>query len=73
MVISLQLNEAESNFVNAYAARNNIDPAELARRALIEKLEDEEDLRRAEAAMAEFRKNPVTYSHEEVGRLLGLR
>ena len=34
--------------------------------------EDEEDLRAYEEAMEEFRKNPVTYTHEEVKKMLGI-
>jgi hypothetical protein len=34
--------------------------------------EDEEDLRAYEEAMEELRKNPVTYTHEEVKKMLGI-
>lgn len=34
--------------------------------------EDEEDLRAYEEAMEEFRRNPVTYTHEEVKKMLGI-
>jgi hypothetical protein len=34
--------------------------------------EDEKDLRAYEEAMEEFRKNPVTYTHEEVKKMLGI-
>ncbi len=37
-----------------------------------EKIEDEYDLKAYEQAMAEFNANPVTYSHDEVCRILGL-
>lgn len=73
MVISIQLNEEDSAYVQKCAERHNLDPAEVAREALLERLDEAEDLRLAEEALEEYRKNPVTYSHEEIGRMLGLR
>lgn len=42
------------------------------RKAILEQIEDEYDLEVYEKAMAEYRKNPVTYSLEEVEKELGL-
>ena len=46
---------------------------DLIRKAVRKKIEDEIDLQRYDKAMEEFKKNPVTYSHDEVGRMLGLK
>ncbi|MBQ7476987.1 MAG: antitoxin [Selenomonadaceae bacterium] len=40
--------------------------------AVLEQIEDEEDLILYEKAEAEFNADPVTYSHEEVKKILGL-
>ena len=46
--------------------------SELVRRSVIERIEDEYDLKAYEEAMAEYKKNPVTISHEEVAQMLEL-
>lgn len=38
----------------------------------LEKAENDADLQAYEEASAEYRENPVTYSHEEVKKMLGL-
>ena len=66
MTISLRLNTADAELVKAYAEMNGISVSELLRRSVMERIEDEFDLKAYEEAMAEYRKNPVTYSLEEV-------
>lgn len=66
MTISLRLNTADSELVKAYAEMQGISVSELLRRSVLERIEDEFDLKAYEEAMAEYRKNPVTYSLEEV-------
>ena len=72
MAISLRLNEEDANLIRAYAALNGISVSELVRRSVIERIEEEYDLKAYEEAMAEYESNPVTYSHEEVARMLEL-
>ena len=38
----------------------------------LEAKEDEEDLKAYQEAIKEYEANPITYTHEEVGRMLGL-
>lgn len=66
MTISLRLNTADSELVKAYAEMNGISVSELLRRSVMERIEDEFDLKAYEQAMAEYRKNPETYTIEEV-------
>lgn len=63
MTISLRLNEADTILFKKYAKMNGITLSELIRRSVIERIEE---------AMAEFKENPVTYSHEEVWAELNL-
>lgn len=58
--------------VERYAAEANMSPQDFISQAVQEKLEDMADLALYEQAMAEYRADPVTYSHEEVGKMLGL-
>lgn len=44
----------------------------VVRKAILEQIEDEYDLELYEKSMAEYRKNPVTYSLDEVEKELEL-
>ena len=72
MTISVRLSEEDTQLIKSYAALNGISVSELIRRAVIERIEDEFDLKSYNESMAEYKKNPVTYSHEEVAQLLDL-
>ena len=56
----------------AYAKINNISLSDLIRNAVLEKIEDEYDLECYNKAIEEYRKNPKTYTMEEVKKELGL-
>jgi len=70
MTISLRLNDNDSELIKAFANMNGMTVSELVRRAVLERIEDEYDLKAYEKAMEEYRKDPVTYTHEEVCRML---
>lgn len=69
-IISLRLSEADSAIIKSYAEVHNMSVSELIRKMVIEKIEDELDLAAFDKAMEEYKKNPITYSHEEVAQLL---
>ncbi len=73
MTISLRLNEQDTELIKSYAALQNVSVSELIRRIVLERIEDEYDLKEYEKALAEYRANPVTYSLDEVEKELGLR
>ena len=72
MTISLRLNNADSELVKAYAALNGMTVSELLRRSVLERIEDEYDLKAYEEAMAAYKANPVTFSLEDVIQELDL-
>ena len=72
MTISVRLNEQDTELIKAYAELNNITLSELIRNAVLEKIEDESDLECYKKSIKEYKKNPVTYSHEEVAKMLDL-
>ena len=72
MTISVRLNEEDTKLIKAYAEMNNTTLSDLIRNAIIEKIEDEYDLKCYEKAIEESKKNPVTYTHEQVAQLLEL-
>ena len=73
MTFSLRLNEDDTRLIKSYAALQGISVSELLRTAVIERIEDECDLKVYDQAMAEHKKNPVTYSLDDIERELGLR
>lgn len=56
-----------------YAEMNGITVSELVRQSVLQRIEDEYDLKAFEKAMADYLKNPVTYSLDEVEKELGLQ
>ncbi len=72
MTISIRLNEEDAKLIKSYAELNKTTISEFVRNAIMEKIEDEYDLKCYEKAMKEYKKNPVTYTHEEVAKMLEL-
>lgn len=72
MSISIRLNEQENEMIKTFAKINNMSVSEFIRKAVMERIEDEIDLQDYQKAMADFKKNPVTYSMEELAKELGL-
>ena len=72
MTISVRLHEKDTELIKAYAKINNISLSDLIRNAVLEKIEDEYDLECYNKAIEEYRKNPKTYTMEEVKKELGL-
>lgn len=73
MTISLRLNKADSILFKKYAELNGITVSELVRRSVIERIEDEYDLKAYKEALAEFEAAPVVYSLDEVEKELDLK
>jgi len=73
MTISLRLSDEDTALIKKYAELNRMSVSELIRQSVIERIEDEYDLKAYEKAMTEHKKNPVTFSLDEVERELGLQ
>ena len=69
-MISVRLDNNEEQLIKEYAKLHNISISELFRAAVIERIEDEYDLQAYNEARAKYIKNPITYTHEEVVRML---
>lgn len=72
MTISVRLNDKDTELIKTYAEINNISLSDLIRNAVLEKIEDEYDLECYNKAIEEYKKNPKTYTLEEVKEELGL-
>ena len=73
MTISLRLSEDDTRLIKDYARLHGVTVSEFMRRAALEKIEDELDIRAAEKAYAEYLADPVTYSHDEIMKEFGLK
>lgn len=72
MSVSIRFNDSELAAIKTYATSYGMTVSECIRRAILEQIEDEYDLQVFEEAYAEYKKNPVTYTHEEVKKELGI-
>lgn len=72
MTMSIRLNNEERDLFKAYAAMHGITVSELVRQSVMERIEDEHDLKLAEKAYKEYLADPVTFSHADVKKELGL-
>ncbi len=72
MTISVRLNEKDAELIKTYAKMNDISLSDLIRDAVIEKIEDEYDLKSFKKALEEYQKDSTTYSLEDVKRELEL-
>mgnify|MGYP003535846574 FL=1 len=73
MTISLRLNPKDEKLIKTYASMKHMSVSEVVRRAVIEQIEDEFDIREYFEAKAEFDRYPVTFTLEEVEKELGFR
>lgn len=72
MTISVRLNNKDTELIKSYAEINNISLSDLIRNAVLEKIEDEYDLECYKKAMKDYKKNPKTYTMEEIKKELDL-
>ena len=73
MTVSVRLNEKDEKLFKKYAEMHRMSLSDLFRSSVMERIEAEFDLKCYEEAMAEYEKDPVTYTHEEIGKMLGLK
>jgi len=72
MAISLRLNNEDTMLIKNYASMHNISISELFRQAVLEKIEDEYDLRAYEKAIADYKADNEAYTLDEAEKELGL-
>ena len=66
MTISLRMSKEDTELVKKYAAIKGVSVSDLLRQTIMERIEDEYDLKCYKEAMAEYEQDPVTYSLDEV-------
>lgn len=73
VTITIDIDERQRRLLDANAQIAGMTPEEYVTVALLERMEDEQDYRVAEAAYLEWLEDPVSYDHDEVMAELGLR
>ncbi|MDR1412316.1 MAG: DUF6290 family protein [Actinomycetes bacterium] len=73
MTLTVRVNDDDAEMIRAYADLKRVTVSQLIRDTIIERIEDEYDIKIYAEAMAEYRRNPVTYTLDEVEAHLGLR
>ena len=72
MALSLRVNLQEERLIREYAKMKNVSVSDLIRQSVMERIEDEIDVQIAQKAYEEYIADPVTYTHDEVKKELGL-
>lgn len=72
VVKSIRFTKEEERAINEYADFANRSFSDVVKSAILDKLEDEYDIKVGEEAYEEYLKGPVTYTHEDVLNELGL-
>ena len=73
MTVTLRMSDEESRLIKDYAKLHGTTVSEFMRRAALEKIEDDLDIKAAERAYAEYLADPVTYSLDEIEKEFGLK
>ena len=73
MTFEVTFDEKETELVEEYMNQNKMNFSEVAKQAILEMIfADDADLTAFNNAMEEYKKNPTTYTHEQVKKWLGL-
>ena len=71
--LSIRVSEKEKELISNYAKLNNVSISKIIKDTLLEKIEEEFDLKLYEESYQEYLDDPVTYSLEEVADELGIK
>ena len=73
MTIILELPEEDATLFRKCADLHNMSLSEFIRNTIFERIEDEHDLKVYREALGEFKKDPTTYTVEEMKERLNIK
>ena len=73
MTISLELSDGDVDLFKKYACLHNMSLSEFIIRSVFERIEDEYDLKVYEEVLEEFKKEPATYTVQEMKERLKIK
>lgn len=68
--ITFRISPQEDTLIKSFAKLYDISVSEFARQTIMERIENEIDLRAYKKAMKAYKEDPVVYSHDEVVRMM---
>ena len=68
--MTVRLDNVDKEIIARYARAKGQTVSEVVRSAILDQIEDEYDLELYRQAIQEFRENPISYSLDEVAKLL---
>lgn len=68
--MTVRLSQADKEIIAHYAKSKGRSTSDIVREAILERIEDDLDLALYRQAMAEHQENPVSFSLDEVAKLL---
>jgi predicted DNA-binding protein len=68
--VTIRLDDDDKELIARYARSKGRSISDIVREAILGQIEDEYDLELYREAIEEYRKNPLSYSLEEVAKLL---
>ena len=72
MVVYVKMTKKEKQLAKDYAKRNGLSLSAAMKESFFEKIEDEYDIALADAALKEYEKNHIVYTHEDIIKTLGI-
>lgn len=66
MVVSIRMTEEEKQLVESYAKINGLTLTDAIKKAILERIEEDFDIALFDNAFREYKKNPKTYSLEDI-------
>ncbi|MDY0125789.1 MAG: DUF6290 family protein [Anaerolineaceae bacterium] len=68
--VTIRLDNDDKDLIARYARNKGRSISDIVRQAILAQIEDEYDLELYRKAIEDYRKNPVSYSLDEVAKLL---
>ena len=72
MMLAVRVKDDEERLIREYARLHSLSISEFVRNAVLEKIEDEIDLKAYNQAMEKFKENPITYTLDEIETKYGI-
>lgn len=72
MNVLVNFSDKEAEFIKSYADRHGISVEKFMKMAVLERIEDDIDLKTYNEAIEEYNKEPVSHSLDELEKELGL-
>jgi uncharacterized protein (DUF1778 family) len=70
--ITFRADKAQKELISEYAKLHDTSMSNFILQTILDRIEDEIDLRDMEEAISEFKADPITHTHDDIKREFGL-